>query len=74
MVVAEPSSLTFGLARGGPVKFSRVLTLANTGSSTVHVSIALSRDRVDDGDTSVALYGAPSSISRSPPARACPCR
>jgi len=43
-----------------------VLTLANTGSSTVHVSIALSRDRVDDGDASVALTDVPSSISIGP--------
>src|SRR4029078_6633337 len=47
-------------------KLSRVLTLANTGSSTVHVSIALSRDRADDGDASVALTDVASSISIGP--------
>ena len=62
----EPSSVAFGLARAASVKISRVLTLANTGSSTVQVSIALSRDRVDDGDTSVALTDVPSSISIAP--------
>ena len=62
-VVAEPSSVTFGLARATSVKVSRVLTLANGGNSTVHVSIALSRDRVDDGDASVVLTDVPSSIS-----------
>jgi subtilisin family serine protease len=65
-VVAEPSSLTFGLARAANVKVSRVLTLANTGSSTVHVSLSLSRDKVDDGDASVALSGAPSSLAIAP--------
>ena len=54
------------------VKISRVLTLANTGSATVHVSIALSRDRADDGDASVALTDAPSSISRSLPGASVP--
>ena len=73
-VVAEPSSLTFGLARAASVKVSRVLTLANTGSSTVHVSLALSRDRVDDGDASVALTGAPSSLAIAPGGDACRCR
>ena len=66
VVVAEPSSVAFGLARAASVKLSRVLTLANTGSSTVHVSIALSRDRADDGDASVALTDVPSSISIGP--------
>ena len=66
VVVAEPSSVAFGLARAASVKISRVLTLANTGSSTVQVSIALSRDRADDGDTSVALTDVPSSISIAP--------
>jgi hypothetical protein len=65
-VVAEPSSLTFGLARAANVKVSRVLTLANTGSSTAHVSLSLSRDKVDDGDASVALSGAPSSLAIAP--------
>ena len=65
-VVAEPSSLTFGLARAASVKVSRVLTLANTSGSTVHVSIAFSRDRVDDGDAAVALTGAPSSLAIAP--------
>jgi subtilisin family serine protease len=65
-VVAEPSSLTFGLARASSVKVSRVLTLANTSSSTVHVSIALSRDRADDGDASVTLTGVPSSLAIAP--------
>jgi minor extracellular serine protease Vpr len=65
-LVAEPSSLSFGLARAPSVKVSRVLTLANTSSSTAHVSIALSRDRVDDGDASVALTGVPSSLAIAP--------
>ncbi|MDP9257412.1 MAG: S8 family serine peptidase, partial [Actinomycetota bacterium] len=65
-LVAEPSSLTFGLARAASVKVSRVLTLANTGSSTAHVSIALSRDRVDDGNASVALTDVPSSLAIAP--------
>ncbi|MDX6628118.1 MAG: minor extracellular serine protease Vpr, partial [Gaiellales bacterium] len=65
-VVAEPSSLTFGLARAASVRASRVLTLANTSSSTAHVSIALSRDRVDDDDASVALSGAPPSLAIAP--------
>ena len=43
-----------------------MLTLANTSSSTTHVSIALSRDRVDDGDASVALTGVPSSLAIAP--------
>ncbi|HET6171929.1 MAG TPA: S8 family serine peptidase [Gaiellales bacterium] len=65
-VVAEPSSLSFGLARAATAKVSRVLTLENTSSSTVHVSVALSRDRVDDGDASVSLSGAPSSLAIGP--------
>ena len=65
-VIAEPSSLTFGLARAAAVKVSRVLTLANTGSATIHVSLALSRDRVDDEGAAVALSGAPSSLAIAP--------
>jgi hypothetical protein len=65
VVVAEPSSLTFGLARAAAVNVSRVLTLANTGSATAHVSLALSRDRAHD-DASVALSGALSSIAIAP--------
>ncbi len=65
-VVAEPASLSFGLARAASVKISRVLTLANTSGSTVSVSLSLSRDKVDDGDASVALTGALSSISIAP--------
>ena len=65
-VVAEPTSLSFGLARAGSVKISRVLTLANTGSSTAHVAIALTRDHADDGDASVTLTDVPSSLSIGP--------
>ena len=48
------------------MKISRVLTLANTGGATVHVSLALGRDRVDDGGADVALTGAPSSLAIAP--------
>ena len=65
-LVAEPSSLTFGLARSAAVKAARVLTLANTGSATIHVSLALSRDRVGDDGASLALTGAPSSLAIAP--------
>ncbi|MDX6537900.1 MAG: hypothetical protein QOD37_2241, partial [Gaiellales bacterium] len=65
-VVAEPSSLSFGHARAASGKISRVRTLAHTSGSTVRVSLSLSRDKVDDGDTSVALTGALSSISIAP--------
>jgi subtilisin family serine protease len=65
VVVAEPSSLTFGLARTAAVNVSRVLTLANTADSTAHVSLALTRDRAHD-DASVTLAGAPSSIAIPP--------
>ena len=45
---------------------TRVLTLANTGSATAHVSLALSRDRAAHDDASVALSGALSSIAIAP--------
>ncbi len=44
-VVAEPASLAFGLARAPDVTVKRVLTLANTGKATEHVSLSLARDR-----------------------------
>jgi minor extracellular serine protease Vpr len=65
VVVAEPATLTFGLARTAAVNVSRVLTLANTADSTVHVSLALTRDRAHD-DATVTLTGAPSSIAIPP--------
>ena len=48
-VVAEPSSISFGLARAPRVSVKRVLTLANTGKATVHVTVSLTRDGDDDG-------------------------
>ena len=61
-VVAEPASLTFGLARAPDVSVKRVLTLANTGAATANVSISLLRDGGDDGST-VSLAGAPSKLA-----------
>jgi subtilisin family serine protease len=63
-VVAEPASLSFGLARAPRVSVKRVLTLANTSKSTVHVSLSLTRDG-DDG-SSVALAGAPAQLAIAP--------
>ena len=65
-VVAEPASLTFGLARAAEVSVERVLTLANTGSATAHVSISLRRDGDGDDGSSVSLAGAPSSLAIAP--------
>ena len=66
-VVAEPASLTFGLARAAS-KVSRqaVLTLANTGTATVHVSVKLSRDGAGDGDSKITLAGAPADLAIAP--------
>jgi subtilisin family serine protease len=65
-VVAEPTSLTFGLARATDVTVKRVLTLANTGTATVHVSVSLSRDGNGDDDSTIALEGAPSALAIGP--------
>jgi hypothetical protein len=64
-VVAEPSSLSFGLARAPRVSVKRVLTLANTSKATVHVTVSLTRDGGDDG-SSVSLSGAPSKLAIAP--------
>ena len=64
-VVAEPASLSFGLARAPNVSIKRVLTLANAGKASVRVSVSLVRDGSDDG-SSVELEGAPSNAAISP--------
>jgi subtilase family protein len=64
-VVAEPASLSFGLARAPSVSVKRVLTLANTGKATVHVSVSLSRDGSGDG-AKVALEGARTDLAIAP--------
>ncbi len=64
-VVAEPASLTFGLARAPKVTVQRVLTLANTSTATVHVSVSLTRDGGGDGAT-VALASSPSNLAIAP--------
>jgi subtilisin family serine protease len=65
-VVAEPASLTFGLARAPDVSVQRVLTLANTGTETVHVSVSLSRDGNGDDGSSVELARPPSALAIAP--------
>jgi subtilisin family serine protease len=65
-VVAEPTSLSFGLARSAGVTVKRVLTVANTGPATVHVSVSLSRDGNGDGDSRIVLQGAPSAVALAP--------
>ena len=50
-----------------------MLTLANTGKATVHVSLSLARDGGGDG-ASVSLAGAPSELAIAPRRDACPCR
>ena len=65
-VVAEPSSLTFGLARATKVSVKRVLTLANTGKALVHVTVTLARDGNGDGDSKITLGGAPSKLAIAP--------
>ncbi len=64
-VVAEPASLSFGLARAPSVSVKRVLTLANPGKEPVRVSVSLLRDGSDDG-SSVTLEGAPSKVAIQP--------
>lgn len=61
-VVAEPASLTFGLARASQVGLKRVLTLANAGTASARVSLALTRDG-DDGGASVSLSGVGGTIT-----------
>ena len=66
-VVAEPTSVTFGLARAPKVSVKRVLTLANAGAATVHVSVKLTRDGAgDDGDSKISLDGAPTDLAIAP--------
>jgi subtilisin family serine protease len=64
-VVAEPASLSFGLARAPRVSVKRVLTLANAGNAPVRVSVSLVRDGSDDG-SSVTLAGVPSKVAIAP--------
>ena len=64
-VVAEPASLSFGLARAPQVSVKRVLTLANTSTSSLRVSVSLLRDGSDDG-SSVTLDGEPSKVAIAP--------
>jgi subtilisin family serine protease len=64
-VVAEPSSISFGLARAPRVSVKRLLTLANTGKATMHVTLSLARDGDDDG-AAVSLAGAPSKLAIAP--------
>jgi minor extracellular serine protease Vpr len=64
-VVAEPASLAFGLARAPDVTVKRVLTLANTGKATEHVSLSLARDGGGDG-AKVTLDGARSDLAIAP--------
>jgi hypothetical protein len=65
-VVAEPTAITFGLARARRVSVKRVLTLANTSTATVHVSVRLIRDGDGDGASKVTLGGAPSNLAIGP--------
>jgi minor extracellular serine protease Vpr len=69
-IVAEPASITFGLARARKVSVKRVLTLANTSTATVHVSIKLMRDGDGDGDSKLSLGGAPTDLAIAPGATA----
>jgi hypothetical protein len=69
-VVAEPASITFGLARARRVSVKRVLTLANTGTATVRVSVRLSRDGAGDGGSKITLLGAPTDLAIAPGATA----
>ena len=69
-VVAEPTSLTFGLARARTVAIKRVLTLENTGKAPVHITVTLKRDGDGDSGSNVTLGGAPKDLALAPGATA----